>query len=62
MFFIVDTIRKGIISIDSFNGTEQLAMAGALSALTGTSTWLIIATFLNLPVSGKTYVYYEVNI
>ncbi|XP_002160505.1 sodium-dependent phosphate transporter 2 [Hydra vulgaris] len=49
---VTDTIRKGIIKIDSFNGTEQLAMAGALSALTGTSVWLLIATFLNLPVSG----------
>ena len=27
-------------------------MAGAFSALTGTSIWLIVATFLNLPVSG----------
>ena len=27
-------------------------MAGAFSALTGTSIWLILATFLNLPVSG----------
>ena len=27
-------------------------MAGAFSALTGTSVWLMVATFFNLPVSG----------
>lgn len=47
-----DTVRKGIIDINSFNGTEHLAMAGSLSALTGTSVWLLVATFFNLPVSG----------
>ena len=27
-------------------------MVGSLSALSGTSIWLLIATFFNLPVSG----------
>jgi len=49
---LLDTVRKGIIDINQFNGTEVLAMAGSFSALTATSIWLIIATFFNLPVSG----------
>ena len=48
---LTDTVRKGIIDISSFNGTETLAMAGAFSALGGTSAWLLIATFFRLPVS-----------
>ena len=45
-------MRKGIIDINAFNGSEKMAMAGAFSALTGTSVWLMVATFFNLPVSG----------
>ena len=48
----IDTVRKGIIDINSFNGTEELAMIGSLSALSGTGLWLIAATFVSLPVSG----------
>ena len=51
-FLFIDTVRKGIIDINSFNGTEELAMIGSLSALSGTGIWLIVATFFNLPVSG----------
>lgn len=51
-FDFTDTVRKGIIDINSFNGTEQLAVIGSLSALSGTGIWLIVATFFNLPVSG----------
>jgi len=49
---VSDTVRKGIIDVNQFNGSEPLAMAGAFSALTATSIWLIVATFFNLPVSG----------
>lgn len=49
---IADTVRKGIIDINSFNGTESIAMIGSFSALGGTSIWLIIASFFRLPVSG----------
>jgi len=49
---VSDTVRKGIIDISIFNGIEKHAMVGALSALLGTSIWLIIATFFKLPVSG----------
>ena len=49
---MIDTVRKGIIDINSFNGTEDFAMIGSLSALSGTGLWLLVATFFNLPVSG----------
>ena len=52
MLSFSDTVRKGIIDINSFNGTEKLAMVGSFSALGGTSIWLLIASFLRLPVSG----------
>lgn len=53
MFYqILDTVRKGIIDVAIFNGMEKHAMVGALSALLGTSIWLIVATFFKLPVSG----------
>ena len=52
MLLVLDTVRKGIIDINSFNGSEELAMAGSFSALTSTSLWLPIAKFFNLPVSG----------
>ena len=50
--FLSDTVRKGIIDINSFNGTESLAMIGSFSALGGTSIWLLVASFFSLPVSG----------
>eukprot|EP00794_Sanderia_malayensis_P011842 gene11842-13072_t len=50
---VSDTVRKGIIDINLFAGSEKNAMIGALSALCGTSIWLIVATFFKLPVSGS---------
>lgn len=51
-YMFSDTVRKGIIDINSFNGTEELAMLGSMSALSGTGIWLIVASFFKLPVSG----------
>ena len=51
-FILTDTVRKGIIDINMFAGNERSAMVGAMSALLGTSIWLIVATFFKLPVSG----------
>ncbi|KAL5013294.1 hypothetical protein ScPMuIL_007564 [Solemya velum] len=48
---VSDTIRKGIIDLDPYNGTEKLLMAGNVAALSGTCIWLLIATFFRLPVS-----------
>jgi phosphate/sulfate permease len=47
------TIRKNIIDITFFSdGGEKELMLGYVSALSGCCIWLIIATILNLPVSG----------
>ena len=46
------TIRKGIVDPLEFQGDELTLMLGYVSALTGCCIWLIVATILNLPVSG----------
>ena len=46
------TIRKGIIDPREFDGFELELMLGYVSALSGCCIWLIMATILNLPVSG----------
>lgn len=46
------TIRKGILDPNEFAGAEVELMLGYVSALSGCCVWLIIATILNLPVSG----------
>ncbi|KAK3578014.1 hypothetical protein CHS0354_036568 [Potamilus streckersoni] len=49
---VSNTIRKGIISTDAFNGTESVFMVGNVAALSGSCIWLLVATFFKLPVSG----------
>ncbi|XP_074656459.1 sodium-dependent phosphate transporter 1-like [Tubulanus polymorphus] len=49
---VSDTIRKGIIDIEPYNGTEEVLMVGNVAALTGSCCWLLVATFLRVPVSG----------
>ena len=46
------TIRKGIMDPEIFKGDELELMLGYISALAGCCIWLIVATILNLPVSG----------
>ncbi|XP_065321711.1 sodium-dependent phosphate transporter 1-like isoform X2 [Gordionus sp. m RMFG-2023] len=50
---VSNTIRKGIIDVDIYNGSERLLIAGEISALMGSAVWLILATFLKLPVSAS---------
>nr|CDS25448.1 sodium dependent phosphate transporter [Hymenolepis microstoma] len=48
------TIRGGIIDPNQFNGTEDGAMRlmqGQVSSLIGSCTWMLLATFLRIPVS-----------
>eukprot|EP00062_Callorhinchus_milii_P013761 gi/632962208/ref/XP_007897182.1/ PREDICTED: sodium-dependent phosphate transporter 2 isoform X2 [Callorhinchus milii] len=47
-----ETIRKGIIDVGMYNGSEQILMAGEVSAMVGSAVWQLIASFLKLPVSG----------
>jgi phosphate/sulfate permease len=47
------TIRNGIIDLEKFHRGDELdLMLGYVSALIGCCIWLILATILNLPVSG----------
>ncbi|GFO38495.1 phosphate transporter [Plakobranchus ocellatus] len=48
---VSDTIRKGIVDVNTYNNSEKLLLMGNLSALTGSCIWLFIATLLKLPVS-----------
>ena len=46
------TIRKGIVNPAIFTGSELELMLGYVSSLASCCIWLIVATVLNLPVSG----------
>ncbi|XP_067886444.1 sodium-dependent phosphate transporter 2 isoform X6 [Heterodontus francisci] len=47
-----ETIRKGIIDVNLYNGSEEVLMAGEVSAMVGSAVWQLIASFLKLPISG----------
>lgn len=48
---VVDTMRKGIIKPALYEDDPEELMLGMLAALIGGATWLVLATFLSLPVS-----------
>ncbi|CAH1248733.1 SLC20A1 [Branchiostoma lanceolatum] len=48
---VSDTIRKGIVDVNVYNGTEELLMFGNVAALSGSGIWLLVATFFRVPVS-----------
>lgn len=50
-FKVADTMRKGILDVKLFEGSEKILMMGMLSALIGSAIWLLIATYFRLPVS-----------
>ncbi|XP_071951430.1 sodium-dependent phosphate transporter 1-A-like [Antedon mediterranea] len=49
---VSETIRSGIIDVSLYEGQETVLMLGQVSALIGSSIWLVIATVVRLPVSG----------
>uniref|UniRef100_A0A023EYR0 Phosphate transporter n=1 Tax=Triatoma infestans TaxID=30076 RepID=A0A023EYR0_TRIIF len=49
---VSDTMRKGILDVNLYQGAEMELMTGCLSSLIGSAIWLIAATFLKLPISG----------
>ncbi|XP_030920934.1 sodium-dependent phosphate transporter 1 isoform X2 [Geospiza fortis] len=49
---VSETIRKGLIDVEMYNSTQQLLMAGSISAMSGSAVWQLMASFLKLPISG----------
>ncbi|KAM3610959.1 uncharacterized protein V6R79_011245 [Siganus canaliculatus] len=49
---VSETIRKGIIDVQMYNGSEHVLMAGSISAMCGSAVWQLAASFLKLPISG----------
>lgn len=52
---VSDTIWKDIVDLRVYNSTgdEKLVMRGEIAALLSAAIWLMIATFMKIPVSGK---------
>ncbi|CAD5232877.1 unnamed protein product [Bursaphelenchus xylophilus] len=50
---VVDTMRKGVVDVRIYEGEERLFFLGQLGILGGCSTWLMLATALDLPVSSS---------
>lgn len=49
---VSDTMRKGILDIGLYENSEAELMLGFVSALASSALWLLVATFLKLPISG----------
>jgi len=49
---VSDTMRKGIVDPSIYNNSNAELMVGNLAALGGSGVWLMIATFMKLPISG----------
>ncbi|XP_055908029.1 sodium-dependent phosphate transporter 2 [Eupeodes corollae] len=49
---VSDTMRKGILEVGLYEGSETELMLGCMSALASSAAWLLVATFLKLPISG----------
>lgn len=45
-------MRKGILDVTLYEDAEVELMLGFLSALASSALWLLVATFLKLPISG----------
>jgi len=48
---VTNTVRKGIVSPEVFQGSPEVFVLGMLAALLAAGIWLNLATFLGLPVS-----------
>lgn len=45
-------MRKGILDVTMYMDSEKELMLGCLAALASSAIWLLVATFLKLPISG----------
>ncbi|CAB3397436.1 unnamed protein product [Caenorhabditis bovis] len=48
---VIDTMRKGVVDVGLYNNSAGEFLVGQVATLGGCASWLMIATFLNLPVS-----------
>ncbi|CAJ0961094.1 unnamed protein product, partial [Mesorhabditis belari] len=48
---VIDTMRKSVVDIGLYEAEPKMLMIGQLAILGGCSTWLMIATLLQLPIS-----------
>eukprot|EP00892_Ulva_mutabilis_P005853 jgi/Ulvmu1/363/UM001_0370.1 len=48
---VTDTVKSGIADLDFFEDQPEILMYGMFCALIAAGTWLIVATYLELPVS-----------
>ena len=49
---VSDTMRKGILEVGLYEDAEEELMLGCVAALASSAIWLLVATFLKLPISG----------
>ncbi|XP_077519350.1 na[+]-dependent inorganic phosphate cotransporter type III isoform X3 [Amblyomma americanum] len=49
---VSDTVRKGILDVEMYEGAPKDLMLGYLAALGGSAIWNILATAFSLPISG----------
>ena len=48
---VTDTVRKGIADREFFEDEPEILMYGMFCALIAAGTWLLLATYMELPVS-----------
>jgi solute carrier family 20 (sodium-dependent phosphate transporter) len=48
---VSDTIRSSIVDRKAFEDNPEILMYGMLCALTSAGLWLLLATYLEMPVS-----------
>jgi sodium-dependent phosphate transporter len=50
---VSDTMRRSVLDAEMYQNSEIELMLGCIAALSSSALWLLLATFLKLPVSGS---------